>query len=94
MLTSPYSKVKIAPPAEHPRLMLRRKDITRIKENLTHPENRRAYELWRFLCECDLSQFENDIETGYYNSRLLHAIEARAFEALIYGDKKRAREAA
>ncbi len=92
MLNSPYNKPKIAPPAEHPRLMLRRKDIPRIKENLSHPENKRAYELWRYLCECDVYQFENDIQTGYYNSRLIYLIEARAFEALIYDDKKKARE--
>ena len=94
MLTSPYKKPTIVPPAEHPRLLLRRKDISRIKENLSHPENLRAYENWRYLCECDVSQFEGDIEIGYYNSRLLYVIEAKAFDALLFGDAKSKRDVA
>ena len=93
MLTSPFKTPEITPPAEHPRLMLRKKHIPQIRENLSHEENRRAYELWRYLCDTKLSQFEGDIEKGYYNGRLLAVIEARAFEALIYDDKAKAKEA-
>lgn len=92
MLESRYNIPPITPPSEHPRLMLRAKDLDRIRKNLLHAENKRAYELWRYLCECKVSQFENDIKKGYYNSRLLYLIESRALEALIYNDRVKARE--
>ena len=92
MIKSQYKKPTITPPDEHPRLMLRKRDLKKIKNNLTHAENKRAYELWRMLCDAKISQFESDIKKGYYNSRLLYVIEAKAFEALIYADKKKARE--
>ena len=34
MITSPYNKPRITPPAEHPRVMLRRKDIIRSNPSL------------------------------------------------------------
>ena len=41
VLTSPYRKPPILPPAEHPRLMLREGDRERIEAGLSHPENHR-----------------------------------------------------
>jgi len=92
MIESKYSNPPLKPPTEHPRLMLRSKDLKRIRDNFSHPENKRAYELWRFLCDCKISQFDYDINTGFYNSRLLYVIEAKAFEALVFNNRKKARE--
>ena len=57
MLASPYNKPKFLPPAEHPRLLFRECDRARIEANLTHPENRRAYELWQRVCKKDFCLF-------------------------------------
>ena len=55
MISSPYAKPRITPPAEHPRVMLRRRDFDRILQNMTLPECEREYAQWKQLCEKDLS---------------------------------------
>ena len=92
MLNSPYNKPAILPPSEHPRLMFREKDRQRITENLMHPENKRAYELWQKVCKKDFSHFYNDIKNGLYNLMVCFMIEGKALEAWIYDDEKKARE--
>ena len=91
MLTSPYHKPRILPPAEHPRLMLREHDRERIEKNLTHPENRRAYELWQTVCHKDFRLFYDDIKAGKYNLMVCFMIEAKAFEAWLTRDAEKAR---
>ena len=54
MIASPYAKPRITPPAEHPRVMLRRRDFDRILKNMTLPECEREYAQWKQLCEKDL----------------------------------------
>ena len=38
-----FNLPSIVPPAEHPRVLLREKDIPQIKENLSHPQNIEVY---------------------------------------------------
>ena len=67
MLQSPYHIPKVTPPAEHPRLMLRRKDIPRIKENMSHPDNARAMVHYNRLLNTSLSEFYDEIHFGGYS---------------------------
>lgn len=91
MLNSPYEKPYITPPAEHPRVMFRESDKKRIIGNFTHPENRRAYELWQRICKKDFRQFYDDIGAGRYNLMVCLMIEAKAFEAWVEDDDQKAR---
>ena len=86
MITSPYNKPRITPPAEHPRVMLRRHDFHRIKTNMTLPECEREYAQWKALCDKDLSEFDATFESGSYNSLLCITIEAKALAALLSED--------
>ena len=92
MTTSPYPKPKITPPAEHPRVALRRRDYDRIKANMTLPECQREYLQWKQLCEKDLSEFDTVLESGHYHSLLCITLEAKALAALLYDDEARAAE--
>ena len=60
MLKSPYKHPPIYPDGEHPRLMLRQKDIARVRENLTHPENKRAYKMWQRVLKTKLLYMSGD----------------------------------
>lgn len=91
MLNSPYNKPPITPPDEHPRLMFRQKDKNRIVQNFSHPENRRAYELWQRVCKKDFTEFYEDIKIGKYNLMVCLMIESKSFEAWIEDDAVKAR---
>ena len=91
MLNSPYKKPYITPPAEHPRVMFKESDRQRIIGNFTHPENRRAYELWQRICKKDFRDFYDDISNGKYNLMVCFMIEAKAFEAWAEEDEAKAR---
>ena len=91
MLISPYNKPRLLPPAEHPRLLFRERDRARIEANLTHPENRRAYELWQRVCKKDFCHFYDDIKIGKYNLMVCFMIEAKALEAWLSRDAAKAR---
>lgn len=86
MIASPYAKPRITPPAEHPRVMLRRRDFDRILQNMTLPECEREYAQWKQLCEKDLSEFEAVFQSGQYHSLLYIVLEAKALYALLYDD--------
>ena len=86
MIASPYAKPRITPPAEHPRVMLRRRDFDRILQNMTLPECEREYAQWKQLCEKDLSEFEAVFKSGQYHSLLYIVLEAKALYALLYDD--------
>jgi len=92
MLNSPYKKPYITPPSEHPRVMFRQSDKERIVANFTHVENRRAYELWQRICKKDFREFYDDIGAGRYNLMVCLMIEAKAFEAWVEDDEKKARD--
>lgn len=93
MLISPYKKPYITPPVEHPRLMVRREDIDRIKENFNREECREAVALWRELCEERILCKGADPEYGTYDLVEYLAVEAKALKALLSGDKADARDA-
>ena len=92
MLKSPYKHPSVYPECEHPRLMLRQKDIERIKNNLTLPENQRAYEMWQRVLKTNLTQFYDEINNGGYSSLVYLYIEAKAFDCLIYDKESDAKE--
>lgn len=91
MITSPYSKPSILPPAEHPRLCFREKDRARLMTNLHHPENKRALELWQRTCRRDFRNYYDDIKSGHYNRLVCYMIESKAFEAYLEQDEQKAR---
>ena len=86
MITSPFNKPKITPPNEHPRLMFRKADIPRIKENLTLPESKMALIHWKELIGMDLAAFQNEIKGGIYNLSICMCIEAKALKAVLDND--------
>ncbi|MBO5232344.1 MAG: heparinase II/III family protein [Clostridia bacterium] len=92
MLNSPYKKPYITPPNEHPRVMFRQSDKERIVNNFSHIENHRAYDLWQRICKKDFRQFYDDIAIGRYNLMVCFMIEAKAFEAWVLDDDKKARD--
>ena len=92
MLNSPYKKPHITPPNEHPRVMFKEGDKKRIINNFTHPENRRAYELWQRICKKDFREFYDDIIVGRYNLMVCMMIESKAFEAWVEDDDYKARK--
>ncbi|MBQ7298970.1 MAG: heparinase II/III family protein [Clostridia bacterium] len=94
MIISPYNKPRITPPDEHPRVMLRRRDFERIRENLTLPECQRERALWDMLRTRSLSDYEAFFVSGQYHSGLCIVIEAKAFSALIDDDAVLAKEVA
>lgn len=92
MILSPFRKPSITPPAEHPRVMLRRRDFPRIRENLILPECRREAALWQTLWEKNLSDFEEVFQSGAYHSLLCIVLQAKALKALLDGDDPLAEE--
>lgn len=93
MLISPYRKPYITPPQEHPRLMLRRADIPRIKENIFLPENSQAREIVDELCLLPITGRGATPEYGTYNLAEALACEALAFRALLSGNREDAEKA-
>lgn len=86
MLTSPYKKVTILPPAEHPRVMLRASDLERIRANFAHPDNARAVYYYKELC-ASTPRFASAPETSpIYDLKDCLIIEAKALSALLSGD--------
>jgi len=87
MISSPYRKPRITPPGEHPRVMLRRRDFDRIRNNMTLPECEREYAQWKFLCEKNLAEYEDAFVSGNYHSQLCIVLEAKALAALLTDDR-------
>ena len=83
MIHSPYKLPEITPPAEHPRVMLRRKDFDRVRTNMTLPECQREYALWQKLCAMDFADFETPLTTGAYHSLVCIVLEAKALKAML-----------
>jgi len=93
MLDSPFKKPIITPPPEHPRLMLRRKDLERVRENLGRSENRLAVEIYEELLGTPVRGAGATPEYGTYNLGEYLAAEAYAFRALLSGRADDARTA-
>ena len=86
------------PPAGHPRLFFRKSDLPAIKARMEHPMFRDCWERVRKNAATDTDgKFqEGDIFswTGdTYNTRILNAIEAKAFMYAFTGDQKTGNEA-
>lgn len=89
MLSSPYKKPPIIPPSEHPRLMLRKKDIERIKTASAGSEAERLFEE---LCTFQIKGEGADPKLGTYHLKEYLALEARALKALLADDEVFGRE--
>lgn len=88
MIFSPYKTPSIQPPAEHPRLMLRKNDISRIKEASKDTE---AWRLYRELCDFPILGIGAMPEKGTYHLKEYIALEAQALDALISDDSGKGR---
>ena len=85
-----YQLPSHVPSGERPRVMVRKDDLNKIRENLVHPANLDIYknvqELANNNSDCKLST-PNTIASMNYNDEKLAYIEARAFMYLVTGDK-------
>ncbi len=86
MLNSPYPSPPILPPPEHPRLMLRQKDLRRVRENLNDPSSPAAG-FFRELCEFPVKGEGANPQFGTYHLKEYLAVEAKALRALLENDE-------
>ena len=93
MIISPYNKPHICPPSEHPRLMVREKDIERVKENMALPECRFSVSVWQELCEKKIECIGATPDFGTYDLSEYLAVEAKALRALLSKNESDVREA-
>ena len=93
MLSSPFSKPRITPPAEHPRLMLKKEDIPRIRQNLQTPACSLSAALWQQLLEKPVRCIGATPDYGTYDLSEYIAVEAKALQALLSGSREDARTA-
>lgn len=93
MISSPFAKPYIVPPTEHPRLMLKREDLSRVRRNLEAPECRLSAELWRSLLQKPVLCQGATPDYGTYNLSEYIAVEAMALQALLTEEKEDARKA-
>ena len=93
MLESPYKKPFVIPPHEHPRLMLRRADIPKIKESLENPEFSEAKDVFEELCLRPVTGRGATPEYGSYDLAEVLTAEALAFRALLSSEKADAEKA-
>ncbi len=86
----------ILPPAEHPRLLFRSKDIPSIKENMKHPQNQAANDAFQSRLNqttTGLLELPEKSNVTNYNATILGIIEAKAFDYAINGNEESGREA-
>ena len=88
MIISPYKQPPVTPPPEHPRVMLRRKDIERIS---CANRNSTAWRQYRELCEFPIRGEGAMPEKGTYHLKEYLALEAKALEALLENDREKGR---
>ena len=76
---------------EHPRVLLRKQDLSVIRARLEHPENA---DIWRRVKELaaeptveKLDPAKHTAACGLYNEHVLRVIEAKAFVWLMEGDR-------
>ena len=84
MITSPYPCPPVAPPAGHPRVMLRASDLPRIRRNMADFPAVTA--LWQALCDTPLVRTGAMPEYGTYHLRDYLVLEARALAGLLSPD--------
>ena len=86
MLSSPYPKPSLLPPPEHPRLMLTRRDLPRIRENMAREENAAAVRVWEKLLARPVTAKGATPAFGTYDLSEVLSLEALAFRFLLSGD--------
>ncbi|MBQ1195433.1 MAG: heparinase II/III family protein [Clostridia bacterium] len=89
MIISPYKKPPVTPPPEHPRLMLRRKNLERISNA---DRNSTAWRQYRELCEFPVCGEGAMRDKGTYHLKEYLALEAKALEALLENDGEKGRD--
>ncbi|MBR5518132.1 MAG: heparinase II/III family protein [Clostridia bacterium] len=85
-----YNLPSYLPPDEHPRLLFRKKDIERIKANLTHPQNIAEYNALQNDATYQTDGKQSQLKYGgasNINQNIGLAIEANAFLYQITGDE-------
>nr|MBC8426857.1 heparinase II/III family protein [bacterium] len=95
-IESPYPEPPVTPPAEHPRVFLRREHVPMIKERLAHPfmaETRK-----RFYAEADRPgdgklPTPKDAKRGNYSPSVLRTIDCNALLYVLDGDRARGQRA-
>ncbi len=92
MFKNIYPPPPILPPAGHPRLMLREKDLGRIRENIKKGSSPAAGFLSE-LCAFEVKGEGANPKFGTYHLKEYLAVEARALTALLEDDEARGREA-
>ena len=92
MLNNVYPAPPILPPAEHPRLMLRKKDLPRIRMNMERESCAPAAQIFRELCALAIKGEGADPAFGTYHLKEYLAVEAKALKALLDDDEALGRE--
>ena len=92
MLKNIYPAPPVLPPAEHPRLMLRQKDLPRIRRNLEKESCAPAAQIFRELCTLEIKGEGADPAFGTYHLKEYLAVEAKALKALLDGDETLGRQ--
>ena len=87
MMNNLYPTPPILPPSEHPRLMLRKKDLPRIIRNIKE-EPSQAAQIFNELCAYEIKGEGADPAFGTYHLKEYLAVEAKALKALLEHDER------
>ncbi len=87
MLENIYPVPPVLPPSEHPRLMLRKKDFERIKQNIKNESSCRAQCVFNELCSLEINGEGANPDFGTYHLKEYMAVEAKALKALLHNDE-------
>ena len=88
-----YPTPSVLPPAGHPRVYFTADDIPRIKQNMSHPENAGAMEVYNKALEVQHDGKLAQKTTNNYNGAVLGYIQANAFDYAINGNTERGKKA-
>ena len=89
-----YPMPTITPPPGHPRVMLRKSDIPKIKENWNSEENAAAVAEFEKLLAMKTDGIVKPSKTGAtFDTKVLGAIEAMAFDYVINGNEENGKQA-
>ena len=93
MIDKPYPAPPVLPPTGHPRLMLRKKDFARIRQNMEQDPACPAAQLFHELCSVAVKGEGADPAFGTYHLKEYLAVEAKALKALLDDDETLGRKA-
>ena len=82
-MNNPYPPPPVLPLAGHPRLMLREKDLKRVRRNMEKETSRVAVRLFDELCALEIRGEGADPAFGTYHLKEYLAVEAKALKALL-----------